>query len=415
MVDMLRLLHTADIHLDSPLKSLALRDPELAEKAAIATREAFSRIVETAIAEDVAAVLIAGDLFDGQQRSAKTGAFLIAELDRLRAHDIRVFYVKGNHDAENPVSGVIDLPDNVHVFDGRGGKVQLASDVWIHGVSFGQRHAPESLLPKFPPPVPGATNIGILHTSLMGTAGHDLYAPCTVADLAAHGFDYWALGHVHVRQIHQKAPWVVMPGTPQGRDMGEVGPKSATLITIGDDISVEEVPTSILEFVTLGVPVSKAESDDDLRSALRHTLREAAETLTSDFGAVRLRLTGQSERRWQILRDRDLWTETARGIARETGRLWLEKLSIDITDEALPSHGAVDELGRIMDDIRAEEGFRSEARGRVEELLAELPPEQRAALAGEETTLVDLAAGLAAMGQARILARMRGGHPDEAA
>ena len=119
---MIKILHTADIHLDSPLKSLALRDEQLMHKVKTATRTAFTRIVDTAIAENVAALLIAGDLYDGAQRSAKTAAFLTAQLDRLRLADIAVFYIKGNHDAENPITGEVTLPSNVHIFGGRGGK-----------------------------------------------------------------------------------------------------------------------------------------------------------------------------------------------------------------------------------------------------------------------------------------------------
>lgn len=162
---MIRILHTADVHLDSPLRSLALRDPELRDRVRTSSRTALTRIVDTALAEEVAALLIAGDLFDGAERSARTAAFLTLQLERLRERGIQAFYIKGNHDAENPLTGELTLPDNVHVFDGRGGKVQLAEDVWIHGVSFANRHAPESLLPKFPAPVEGAVNIAMLHTS----------------------------------------------------------------------------------------------------------------------------------------------------------------------------------------------------------------------------------------------------------
>lgn len=407
---MLRLLHTADVHLDSPLKSLALRDPELAERADIATRAAFSRIIDTAIAENVAALLIAGDLFDGRQRSARTGAFLISEFDRLRAHGIRVFYVKGNHDAENPVSGAIDLPDNVHVFGGRAEKVQLAENVWIHGISYAHRHAPESLLPKFHPPVPGAINIGMLHTSLTGAPGHDVYAPCTVAELAAHGFDYWALGHVHKRQVHHESPLIVMPGTPQGRDIGETGPKSATLITITEGISIRQVPTSILEFATIDLMAAEAESNEALRTMLRQKVQEMANSLHGDFGAVRVRLTVDPARYWRLLRDRDVWNETVRDILRETGRLWLEKLVIErFETKKSAGHGAIDELGQLMNDVLQEKAFRRKLHGRVEEFLSELPPELRAEMAGDETGLAKLADDLAHAGRERVLAHMRGG------
>lgn len=213
---MIKILHTADVHLDSPLRSLALRNSGLRDTIAAASRSAFSGLVDFAISNEVSAVLIAGDLFDGKERSARTGAFLVAELDRLGQAGIRVFYIKGNHDAENPITGTLDLPSHVHVFDARGGREQLADDVWIHGVSFGDRHAPDSLVPRFKAPVPGAVNIALLHSSLGGVVGHDIYAPCSIADLVGAGFDYWALGHIHKRQVHSEAPWVVMPGIPRG-------------------------------------------------------------------------------------------------------------------------------------------------------------------------------------------------------
>jgi DNA repair exonuclease SbcCD nuclease subunit len=405
---MIRILHTADVHLDSPLKSLALRDQDLRDRVRTASRAAFVRIVDVALAEEVAAVLVAGDLFDGAQRSARTAAFLTLQLERLRAAGIGVFYIKGNHDAENPLTGEFVLPENVHVFDGRGGKVRLAENVWIHGVSFAQRHAPESLLPKFPAPVAGAVNIAMLHTSLTGADGHDPYAPCTLNELTAAGFDYWALGHVHRRQVHSDAPWVVMPGTPQGRDIGEPGPKSATLVTIDETITIAEIPTSAVEFRVVNVDATGVEGNDALRDLLRSTLRDVARELVSESGVVRLRLAGRTPHRWQILRDHDTWCETAAQIARETGILWLDKLRFDLSDDIAPGHAATDELADLMGRIRAEPGFAGSCRDAIEEALKELPPQRRGELLPDETAMERLAQRLAATGAERILARMKG-------
>ena len=405
---MIKILHTADVHLDSPLRSLALRDAELREKVQTSSRTALTRIVETAISEDVAALLIAGDLFDGAERSARTAAFLMLQLERLRARGIRVFYIKGNHDAENPLTGELSLPDNVHVFDGRGGKVQLTEDVWIHGVSFANRHAPESLLPKFHAPVEGAINIAMLHTSLAGAEGHDPYAPCTVADLAAAGFDYWALGHVHRRQVHSKTPWIVMPGTPQGRDIGEPGPKSATLLNIDKEIEIEEVPTSVVEFLHIQIDATDADSDDDLRDALKRTLHDASRNLPSEGAVIRLELTGRTRRRWQILRDQDMWKETAAQYARESGTLWLDKVVLNLSDNAERGHSATDELAGIMNTIREEPGFSETCRAEIESILQELPPQRRAELLPDEAAMDQLALRLAEAGAERILARMKG-------
>lgn len=408
---MIRILHTADVHLDSPLRSLALRDPELRDRVRTSSRTALTRIVDTALAEDVAALLIAGDLFDGAERSARTAAFLTLQLERLRERQIRVFYIKGNHDAENPLTGELALPDNVHVFDGRGGKVQLGEGVWIHGVSFANRHAPESLLPRFPAPVEGAVNVAMLHTSLTGAEGHDPYAPCTVGDLAAAGFDYWALGHVHRRQVHSNAPWVVMPGTPQGRDIGERGPKSATLLTIDKAIEIEEVPTSVVEFLHLQIDATDTDSDDDLRDMLRRTLRDTARNLVSESAVIRLKLTGRTRRRWQVLRDQDVWMETAAQYARETGTLWLEKVVFDLSDTEDPGHSATDELAEIMETIREEPGFSETCRAEIEGILQELAPQRRAELLPDEAAMDQLVRRLAEAGAKRILARMKGATP----
>jgi DNA repair exonuclease SbcCD nuclease subunit len=405
---MIKILHTADIHLDSPLRSLALRDADLRDQIHTATRSAFTHIINTAIAEGVSALLIAGDLFDGAERSAQTVAYLTGQLDRLRNSNIRVFYVKGNHDAENPLTGQLNLPDNVHVFDGGGGKVQLSDDVWIHGVSFANRHVPESLLPKFSTPVAGAFNIAMLHTSLSGAAGHDLYAPCTVNDLIASGFDYWALGHVHRRQIHAEKPWVVMPGTPQGRDIGELGPKSATLLTIGKAIEVAEVPTSLLEFLDIPIDVSKTENEDDLRDRLRKALRETASNLTSDNGVIRISLTGNTSLRWQILRNQDVWTETASEYAQETCCLWVDKLVFKISDATEAGSSATDELATIMEAIRQEPGFIETYRTNIQNILAELPAQQRGELIPDEKAVDTLVQRLAEDGANHMLARMKG-------
>ncbi len=408
---MIKLLHTADIHLDSPLRALALRDEGLRARVQIATRIALTRIVDAALSEAVTALLIAGDLFDGAERSAKTAAFLTAQMDRLRTAGIAVFYIKGNHDAENPITGQVDLPGNVHVFDGRGGKVQIeGTQVWVHGVSFSGRHAPESLLPKFAAPVPGAVNIAMLHTSLAGAQGHDTYAPCAVSDLAAMGFDYWALGHIHKRQVHSAAPWIVMPGIPQGRDIGEAGPKSATLIEIGEHrIDTREVPTSSVEFVEHTLDISGLD-EDAIRTDLRAAMRDLAGAIASDTGLVRLTLTGHSLRKWQILRDQDMWTETAQAAALETGTLWLEKTRFDLQDDAASSSSgtAVDELDGMITAIRQEPAMQAELATRLEAILAELPAQRRAALTPDEDSAKALAQDLAERGTARVLAAMKG-------
>ncbi|PRY88660.1 metallophosphoesterase family protein [Donghicola tyrosinivorans] len=408
----MKIIHTADIHLDSPLRSLAFKDPRLSDLVQNATRQALKQIVDVAIELEVIALLIAGDLYDGAERSAKTAAFLLSQLGRLQEANIHVFYIKGNHDAENPITGELTLPSNVHVFDGRGDKVQIPdTDIWIHGVSFSGKHAPDSLLPRFNPPVPGAINIGMLHTSLAGAAGHDPYAPCTVADLSNHGFDYWALGHVHKRQVHSSQPWIVMPGMPQGRDIGEAGAKTASLLTISDGaISVSEIATSQVMFQDCALQVDDLRSTDELRIKMRNALSETASTITSDQAILRMTITGQTELRWELLRDADAWQETAVALAEDAGNLWIEKLIFDLSPpSAKTDHsGALDTLEEMMGQITFEDSFAAEATREVEAMIADLPPAVRKTLAPDEDRMKNLLQDSAEEGTDTILAMMRG-------
>src|SRR5208282_2315232 len=259
-----RFVHTADVHLDSPLSTLALRDPALAELIGGATRKAFVAVIDLCLSEQVDALLIAGDLYDGEQTSMKTARFLADQLRRLHVAGIATFVIRGNHDAESRITRELTLPESVRVFACRAEAVALtcgALEVAVHGVSFAHKHAPESLLPKFRAPIPGRVNIGMLHTSLGGSPAHDLYAPCAPAELHGTDFDHWALGHIHQRFVDVGRATIVMPGNPQGRDINEAGPKSATLVTISDDrkIRVEERLTSVAEFQRLGVDLGGVE------------------------------------------------------------------------------------------------------------------------------------------------------------
>ena len=259
-----RFVHTADLHLDSPLKTLALRDPDLAALIGGATRRALVAIVDLCLAEGVDALIIAGDLYDGDQTSMKTARFLADQLRRLHDAQIQTFLIRGNHDAEARITQELTLPESVKLFGGRAETAALTRgglDIAVHGISFAQRHAPESLLPKFRPPREGAFNLAILHTSLGGSAAHDVYAPCSALDLHGAGFDYWALGHIHERAVERGKAAIVMPGNPQGRDINEAGAKSASLVTVGDDrsVTIEERLTSLAEFSRIPVDFTGVE------------------------------------------------------------------------------------------------------------------------------------------------------------
>ncbi|OCP37177.1 metallophosphoesterase family protein [Ensifer sp. LC163] len=416
-----RFVHTADLHLDSPLRSLALRNADLAEIVRGATRQALARIVDLCLAEEVDALLVAGDLYDGSQTSMNTALFLAGELRRLDEAGIRVFIIRGNHDAQSQVTNELTLPPSVHVFKGRSKAVlaktlESGRGVLVHGMSFASPHAPESLLPSFQPPAADAINIGMLHTSLAGAAGHDLYAPCSVADLQAHGFDYWALGHVHQRQVHASEPFVVMPGMPQGRDINEAGTKGVTLVTVTDEgrLSIEERAIGLATFERMNLDLTDVSDWGDMLDAVRNAFLQSRETTAADNVILRLTLTGATPLAWRLRRDADLLQAEIDNVAAGIGGCWVEKIEQDCRSPDAETGTAiadpVDELAALVgSDVLPAHGFRQEVRAAVEELLQQLPPDLRQALAPDEVAVERLAFDAGVSGAAEVLAHLHGG------
>jgi DNA repair exonuclease SbcCD nuclease subunit len=349
-----KFVHTADIHLDSPLKSLALRDPGLAELVGNASRSCLSRIVDLCISEQVQALVIAGDLYDGGQTSMKTARFLVQELERLSAAEIPTYLIRGNHDAASKITRELVLPAAVKVFSGRAEAVETRWNnhaIAVHGISFRLPHAPESLLDHFSAPVAGAFNIGLLHTSLGGASGHDPYAPCTLADLQHTGFDYWALGHIHKRAVHAGPTTVVMPGIPQGRDIGEDGQKSVTLVSVADDGAVDLIqkPLATAQFERLPVPCHDIADWGDLVTALTQSLKTARREHDAEHLIVRPMLQGNSPLAWRAHRDADLLREQAQSVAEQIGTLWIDKVEIGLqSGENTRPAGALGEMAALV-------------------------------------------------------------------
>ena len=214
-----RFLHAADLHIDSPLMGLSRKSEEFASHIDEASRRAVDNLVSAAIDEECSFVVISGDVFDGQWRDYRTGIFFADRMRRLGDAGIQVYITLGNHDAENRFAARLELAENVHLFPHRkAGTFRVEGlGVAVHGRSFSQRDVTENMAKDYPPPIPGMFNIGLLHTACTGRAWHDPYAPCTVEQLVHHGYDYWALGHAHTREVVNRDPYIVYPGNLQGR------------------------------------------------------------------------------------------------------------------------------------------------------------------------------------------------------
>jgi len=407
-----RFLHTADIHLDSPLRTLAMRDAALSAHIRGATRKAFTGMVDTCLDQRLDALVIAGDLYDRDLQDMSTALFFGRQMRRLADAGIRVFIIRGNHDAESVLTRELSLPDNVHVFHAEGGTKRLTdSGVAVHGLSFAAAHVPENLLNRYPAPAPGMVNIGLLHTSLTGAEGHDVYAPCTLADLRGHGFDYWALGHVHKRTVHSQQPWVVMPGIPQGRDIGEDGPKSATIVTIGDDgaITAEEVLTAVAQFERVTADLTGAETMADAANAMERALADTRDTLSAPHLVARLTLRGDTPLAPALRRDDDLTLTEARQAAESVGSTLIDSLKFAFVSPERAEAGPLAELEALMrkaDDLPPE--VVDQTLAAADAVRRALPPELRKSFPDSDQARRAMATDLIAEGAGDVIARLHG-------
>ncbi len=409
-----RFVHTADIHLDSPLKSLALRHQALADLIGTASRVVFRRIIDLCLDEAVDALIIAGDLYDGSQTSMKTARFLVQQFVRLHEAGIAVYLIRGNHDAESRITRELVFPDTVKVFGTRAEVLMIekaALRIAIHGISFANRHAPDSLLDRFKPAVSGAVNIGILHTSLAGPSGHDRYAPCSVADLQATGFDYWALGHIHLRAAYPGRTIIVMPGSPQGRDIGEAGAKSVTLVTVADDgsLSLEPRPMAIARFERLAVDLSGVAEWREVAARLETALRHARASMAEEQLVLRPVLHGDTALAWQILRDLDLLTEQAVALSETIGSVWIDKVeTLCAAAIAAIGGGAVAELAEMVGSAASNPAVMAAVDEAAARVLHALPKDLRDLLGADPASQSARVIALLHQGSAEVMAQLAG-------
>ena len=389
-MDSFRFIHTADIHLDSPLKGLSGQDSKVPARIRTATREAFDNLVGHAIDEEVAFIIIAGDLYDGDWRDYQTGLFFAGQMGRLAKAGILVYVVYGNHDAESQITKRLELPDNVKVFSARKPQTFTINElhVALHGQSFRQRDVSENLMLAYPEPIAGVFNVGVLHTGLGGMDNHANYAPCALDDLVNKGYQYWALGHVHRRCVLHERPHVVVPGNIQGRTIRETGPKGAYVVTV-EDGEVAELTlfeADVVRWAVIPVAVDGSSRVADVVDAMRDAIEEAV-AVGSDGRLLvgNVRLQGRTELHDQLVASAEHFLAEARAAALGLGEevAWVERLVV--ATEPMIDHAtlaarqdAVGELQRILVEAEHDPGVLEEMKREIGDFIRNLPHEVRA-------------------------------------
>jgi DNA repair exonuclease SbcCD nuclease subunit len=328
-----RFIHAADLHLDSPLLGLSRKSPDFSARVGDASRQAFDNLIALAIAEECRLVVIAGDIFDGTWKSYHTGLFFADQMRRLSEHGVRVVMILGNHDAANPFAGRLELSGNVTVLpSNRPGSV-IIEDIGaaVHGQSFPQREVTENIALAYPAPVAGLFNIGLLHTAGSGREGHANYAPCSVEQLANHGYAYWALGHIHTREALSTSPHILFPGNLQSRSIRETGAKGASLVTVEDGLvtSIEHRPLDVVRFATETIDVAAIRDREGLFAAIRDRAEAALSAADGRALALRLNLAGAGPLHADLVTgSQNLREETETVLAGVDSDIWLEGLSL---------------------------------------------------------------------------------------
>ncbi|MGH6842557.1 MAG: metallophosphoesterase family protein [Methylocella sp.] len=351
-----------------------------------ASRRAFDNLVALAIEEECRLIVIAGDIFDGQWRDYRTGLFFVDRMRRLRGAGVRVVIIAGNHDAENCFANRLEYSDNVKRMSQRHPESFLIEElgVAVHGQSFPQRDVVDNIAIEYPSPVPGRFNIGLLHTACGGSEGpHVKYAPCTVAQLVNHGYQYWALGHIHKRQELAKAPYIVYPGNLQGRSVKETGPKGATLVEVidGDVARIVHCPLDVVRWAAEDVTVAGMETREALLTAVRERVERAYAGSDGRALAMRLRLVGSAPLHAELAATAPSVQEEIETLAASiTSDIWIEKVEICTSPSA--ASAAIDptvagRLRQAVQGLAADPWLTSRLEARLAEINMKLPAAAR--------------------------------------
>jgi len=374
-------LHAADIHLDSPLHGLSRYDGVPAEEVRGATRAAFDNLIAYACDEAVDFLLIAGDLFDGDWKDMGTGLYFARAMGKLAAAKIPVYWLAGNHDAASSLTRPLTRLDSVHQFKPRRPHTLLIEhlNVAIHGQSFANAQVTDNLAAAYPERIQNHFNIGLLHTALTGHQGHAPYAPCTVDDLLARRYDYWALGHVHDFTVVGEWPHIVFPGNLQGRHIRETGPKGAVHVEVEDGAvaRLRHVPLDTVRWLRVGVDCTAARTMDEVEAATRTALAgRHAELADGRPTIARVVLTGPTALAGALREHQSAHRDGVRALAAAVAPdLWIEKVQLEVTAPGpSPAAGDGDGGGAAADDILALLADIRRDPELAEELKAELVP-----------------------------------------
>lgn len=300
MVDRVRFVHAADLHLDAPFQGISAADEVVGAALAAATLSAFDAIVDICLTREVDFLVIAGDAFHSSVRSLGAQRVFQRGLQRLADADVAVFLGHGNHDPATGWGSGFALPENVRVFPTSSvGRFEFERDgelvAAVYGRSFAKSAEKSNFAAGYHRQSSDPIAIGVLHANVGGHEDYDPYAPATLDDLRGAGMDYWALGHIHKHEVLMRDPWAVYPGSPQGLNPKETGAHGCMVVEVarGGTVTAEHVETAPVVWEQGVVTVD----EDDTLDRLTEAISAYCERARTDAGrpvVVRLSVAGRS-------------------------------------------------------------------------------------------------------------------------
>lgn len=352
-------IHTADLHLDSPFVGLRGLPKEIYQEVQKSTFQSFSNIVTKAIEKKVDFIVIAGDLFDLEDRSIRAQILFRKEMERLRDFGIHAFIVHGNHDYLSGSWTDISMPENVHIFPEQVEMFPFITKkgvkVHLYGFSYPKRHMLEDMTKQYRK-VDGADfHIGILHGSDGSSQQHHSYAPFKVNDLLKKDFDYWALGHIHQTTLLHEEPVILYPGNIQGRHKKENGEKGCYFVELSPYGTITEwINTAPIEWHEVKIAVEEPlKTFDELYQTclnIKEEFRQKGKGIFLGL-AIEEEKLDESVKKW--LYDEDFLSLLKEGEERRNPFVWIYDVKeIKKNQSSLPLKGTfLSELEELAENL----------------------------------------------------------------
>ncbi|RLA91632.1 MAG: phosphoesterase [Deltaproteobacteria bacterium] len=365
---MLKFIHTADLHLGSPFSGIKEFNERLASALFEATFLAFNKIIDLCIFHHVDFLLIAGDIYDSEDRNIRAQLKFRDALSRLSEKGIYTYIVHGNHDPLNGWSATLKWPKHVYIFSDPNLNVEKIPYIkngqklaHIHGISFPQKNITENLAKRFKREKGAPFSIGLLHCNIGTNTGHEPYAQSSIEDLIKSGMDYWALGHIHKPQILKENPTIIYPGNPQGRDLGESGERGCYLIEVDNSLRIKPqfIPVDRIRWIHRDIDITKIDEEDELINLIRN--ESNLPYLDDELSyIIRIKLLGRSPLYKQFLNYPDMFDAIQEEINQEFQGLpfiWIERIEnevkppIDISSR-IKAQDFIGDLLRLIEEYK---------------------------------------------------------------